>query len=51
MSGTGNHDGRPKTDPSCSHISANLTGFGAVPLMTPAEFMIMAITSIIMLIM
>lgn len=47
MSGTGNHDGRPKTNPSCSHISANLTGFGAVPLMTPAQFM----TSIIMLIM
>lgn len=34
-SGTGSHDGRPKTLPRCSHISANRTGFGAVPLMTP----------------
>lgn len=34
-SGTGSHDGRPRTFPNCSHISANRTGFGAVPLMTP----------------
>jgi hypothetical protein len=34
-SGTGSHDGRPITFPNCSHISANRTGFGAVPLMTP----------------
>lgn len=34
-SGTGSHDGRPKTLPRWSHISANRTGFGAVPLMTP----------------
>lgn len=34
-SGTGSHEGRPKTDPRCSHISARRTGFGAVPLITP----------------
>lgn len=34
-SGTGSHDGRPRTFPNFSHISANLTGCGAVPLITP----------------
>jgi hypothetical protein len=34
-SGTGSHEGRPKTFPSCSHNSDNRTGFGAVPLITP----------------
>ena len=34
-SGTGSQEGRPKTDPNCSHISPSRTGFGAVPLITP----------------
>lgn len=34
-SGTGSQEGRPTTCPSCSHISDNRTGFGAVPLITP----------------
>lgn len=34
-SGTGSHEGLPMTFPKCSHISANLTGFGAVPFITP----------------
>lgn len=34
-SGTGSHEGLPKTFPKCSHISANRTGLGAVPLITP----------------
>lgn len=39
-SGTGNHEGRPMTCPNCSHISANRTGFGAVPLITPVMLII-----------
>jgi hypothetical protein len=35
-SGTGSQEGRPKMAPSRSHISAIRTGFGAVPLITPA---------------
>lgn len=34
-SGTGSHEGRPRTAPNWLHISANLTGFGAVPFITP----------------
>lgn len=34
-SGTGSHEGRAKTCPSCSHNSDNRTGFGAVPFITP----------------
>lgn len=34
-SGTGSHEGRAMAFPNCSHISASLTGFGAVPLITP----------------
>uniref|UniRef100_A0A2P2LJ89 Uncharacterized protein n=1 Tax=Rhizophora mucronata TaxID=61149 RepID=A0A2P2LJ89_RHIMU len=34
-SGTGSHEGLPRTLPSRLHISANRTGFGAVPLITP----------------
>lgn len=36
-SGTGSQDGRLRTLPSCWHISPSLTGFGAVPLITPAN--------------
>lgn len=36
ISGTGNQEGLPSNAPNLSHISDNLTGLGAVPLMTPA---------------
>lgn len=34
-SGTGSHEGLPIAAPNREHNSANVTGFGAVPFITP----------------